>query len=115
MSLARLEAEALPACSSVSGIVVAAGEDEIAAARRELRRVLEQRRIVALDLVQRRAEARLENASRIGEADQAGDALQPVVAFRQRVGLLVAHHLQRGARRGAGTSRLGELVARLAR
>ncbi len=51
-----LEAEAAASVLSVSGIVVLAGEHQVADAGRQLRRGLEQRGVMALHLLQRAAE-----------------------------------------------------------
>ena len=76
------------------GVVHVAGEDQIADARRKLGCGLEQRRVVALDFLQRCAEGRGKFVGAL-EAEHPGDAFQPFVGFGQRVRLLVRHHLDR--------------------
>ena len=86
-----LEAEARQRLQRV-GIVDVAGEDEVADAGRKLRRRLEQRRIVALDGVQRLPE-RGGKGLGIGKAQHVGDALEAGIVFGQHMGLLVGDHL----------------------
>ena len=75
------------------GIILAAGEDEAAGLGAEFRRILEQRRIMALHRLEGRAQSRLEaqrdrqsreNRARLSKASSSSGSV---------VGLLVRHHL----------------------
>ncbi len=86
------EAQALQRFERV-GIVLDAGEDEIAGGRGKGGRFLEQVRIVALDQSED-ARQRGGELRGVGEAEEERDAPQALGVGRQAVRLLVVHHLQ---------------------
>ncbi len=97
-----------------AGIVVRAGEDEIAARTGQARRLLEQAGIVALD----RTQALQQRSFEVGEAGVAqkdGEGLGAGRVLRHAVGLPVVDHLQAmldAAQEGVGLDELGGCLCR---
>ena len=76
-----------------AGIVVGAGEDQVAAGAGQARRLLEQLGIVAFDAAQPVEQGLLERR-RIGIAQEGGNRRHAGFVGRQAVGLAVVDHLQ---------------------
>ena len=99
--------------SSVSRSSASGGKASARALRLRRRRAFEQRRVVALHVAQM-AEQRLGEGVAVGKAEKAREPLEPLAVARQRVGLLVGHHLQPVLDRAQEPIGRAELVARVA-
>ena len=95
------------------GIVAGAGEDE-AAAGPEVGLALEQRRVVPLDRGQRLQHRGLERLP-VREPGERGEALELGLARRERLRLLVGHHLQPVLERAQGAVALDQVARRVQR
>ncbi len=79
--------------SSVSASSSAPSNDKFCCSRQIFRRALEQAHIMGFDLAQMREQNRGKGIA-AAEAEKAGEGFQRPGIGRQRVGLLVGHHLQ---------------------